>query len=90
MINKVILVGRLGTDPDNISSGCKLNIATTTKHNGEERTEWHSVVCFGTLATQCLAYLKKGALVYIEGHIESREKDGKHYKNIVGEEVKFL
>ncbi|WP_435642118.1 single-stranded DNA-binding protein [Micavibrio aeruginosavorus] len=90
-VNKVILVGNLGNDPDvrTMQSGGKvvnLSIATSEswkdKNSGErqERTQWHRVVIFNdNLATVAERYLKKGAKVYIEGQLESRkytDKDG--------------
>ncbi len=84
-VNKVILVGRLGRDPETryTSSGqavCNFSIATdeTFKdRNGErqKRTEWHRIVMWGKLAEIGQQYLKKGTLVYIEGRIQSRQWD---------------
>lgn len=89
-VNKVILVGNLGADPDvrSMQSGdevCNLSVATSEswkdKNSGErrEKTEWHRVVIFNQgLVTVCKNYLKKGAKVYIEGQLETRswEQDG--------------
>ena len=89
-VNKVILVGNLGADPDirTMQSGDKVvNLSVATgeswkdKATGErkERTEWHRVVIFNKgLVTVCENYLKKGAKVYIEGQVETRswEQDG--------------
>ncbi len=89
-VNKVILVGNLGADPDvrTMQSGdkvCNLSIATSEswkdKATGErrEKTEWHRVVIFNKgLVDVCDRYLKKGAKVYIEGQVETRswEQDG--------------
>jgi len=87
-INKVILVGRLGRDPEMkyTASGtpfCRFSIATddnwTDKGSGEkqERTEWHSIVVWDRLAEICNQYLTKGRLVYIEGSLQTREWDDK-------------
>ena len=87
-INKVILVGRLGRDPEmKYTSGgtpfCRFSIATddawTDKRSGEkqERTEWHSIVVWDRLAEICNQYLTKGRLVYIEGSLQTREWDDK-------------
>jgi single-strand DNA-binding protein len=87
-INKVILVGRLGRDPEmKYTSGgtpfCRFSIATddnwTDKGSGEkqERTEWHSIVVWDRLAEICNQYLTKGRLVYIEGSLQTREWDDK-------------
>lgn len=84
-VNKVILVGNLGADPDvrTMQSGDKvvnLSIATSEswkdRATGErkEKTEWHRVVVFNKgLVTVCENYLKKGAKVYIEGQVETRK-----------------
>lgn len=87
-INKVILIGRLGRDPEmKYTSGgtpfCRFSIATddnwTDKGSGEkqERTEWHSIVVWDRLAEICNQYLTKGRLVYIEGSLQTREWDDK-------------
>lgn len=87
-VNKVILIGHLGADPEirYTASGtavAKFRIATTEKFtdrdgNRQERTEWHRVVAWRKLAEICGQYLSKGKQVYIEGKIrnDSWEKDG--------------
>jgi len=85
-INKVILVGRLGRDPElkYTASGtpfCRFSTATddswTDKGSGErtERTEWHNIVVWDKLAEICNNYLTKGKMVYIEGSLQTREWD---------------
>src|SRR5204862_5642660 len=87
-VNKVILVGRLGRDPElKYTSGgtpfCRFSMATddswTDKGSGErsERTEWHNIVVWDKLAEICNNYLTKGRLVYIEGSLQTREWDDK-------------
>src|SRR6185295_14823891 len=87
-INKVILVGRLGRDPEmKYTAGgtpfCRFSIATddawTDRGSGEkqERTEWHSIIVWDKLAEICNQYLSKGRLVYIEGSLQTREWDDK-------------
>ena len=86
-VNKVILVGRLGRDPETrYTSGgqavANFTLATdeTYKdHSGErqKRTEWHRVVLWGKLAEIAQQYLKKGQLVYIEGRIQTRQWEDK-------------
>lgn len=86
-VNRVILVGRLGKDPEirSIPSGtsvAKFSLATDerfTDKNGEkqERTEWHNVVAWGKLAEICGQYLRKGKLVFIEGSIRTESWDDK-------------
>lgn len=88
-INKVILIGNLGTDPEvrytpNNSPVVTVNIATSTawrdKQSGEaqERTEWHRVVFFNRLAEIVSEYLKKGSKVYIEGSLRTRKWSDKN------------
>lgn len=85
-VNKVILVGRLGRDPElkYTASGTayvRFSMATddswTDRTSGErqERTEWHTIVAWEKLAEICGQYLSKGRLVYIEGSIQSRQWD---------------
>ncbi len=86
-INKVILIGNLGADPETryMPSGgavANLRLATTDnwkdKQSGErqERTEWHRVVCFGRLGEIAAEYLRKGSKVYIEGRLQTRKWQG--------------
>jgi single-strand DNA-binding protein len=103
-INKVILVGNLGNDPDmKYTQGgmaiCTLSVATTSVRKDKdgqqiEKTEWHRVKLFGKLGEISGEYLKKGRQVYIEGRIEygSYEKDGiKHYTtDIIADEMQML
>jgi single-strand DNA-binding protein len=87
MINKVILVGRLGRDPETryTSSGqavCNFTMATdesfkTRSGERQQRTEWHRIVMWGKLAEIAQQYLKKGQLVYVEGRLQTRQWDDK-------------
>ena len=104
MINKVILVGNVGQDPETqiLPSGsavCKLSVATPEKWTkdgkAEEKTEWHRVKMFGKLAEIAQKFLSKGSKVYIEGKIQtsSWDKDdgSKAYMTeIIAREMKFL
>ena len=82
-VNKVILVGNLGSDPQvRYTPGgqavANFNIATSERFNNkagekEERTEWHRIVAWGKLAEICQQYLKKGKQVYIEGRLQTRQ-----------------
>ena len=86
-VNKVILVGRLGRDPETryTSSGqavCNINIATDSTYKDragerQKRTEWHRIVLWGKLAEISQQYLKKGQLVFIEGRLQTRQWDDK-------------
>ncbi len=104
-VNKVILVGNLGNDPDTryLPDGnavTNISVATTKswkdRDSGQtnERTEWHRVVFFRRLAEIAGEYLKKGSKVYIEGELRTRmyEKEGqKHYSTeIVANEMQML
>ena len=87
MINKVILVGRLGRDPEtrymsNNEPVCNFSVATDENWkdkdgNRQQRTEWHNIVVYRKLAEICQQYLKKGSLVYLSGKISSRKYTGK-------------
>jgi single-strand DNA-binding protein len=106
MINKVILVGRLGRDPEVRStpqgnSVAKFTVATDEKftdRSGEkqERTEWHNIVAWGKLGEICGQYLKKGKLVYLEGSIrtdswDDKESGQKKYRTeIIANTMKML
>ena len=105
-VNKVILIGHLGADPETRampsgSSVANLRIATTEswrdKQSGEqqERTEWHRVALFGRLAEIASEYLRKGSQVYIEGSLRTRkwqDKQGneRYSTEIVGNEMQML
>jgi len=103
-INKVILIGRLGQDPElkYTPSGapvCNFSLATTenwTDKNGQkqERTEWHRIVVWGKLAELCNQYLSKGRQTFIEGNLQTRswEKDGvkRYTTEINARNVQFL
>ncbi|AKZ65707.1 single-stranded DNA-binding protein [Candidatus Palibaumannia cicadellinicola] len=88
-VNKVILVGHLGHNPEirYMPNGCavaNINVATSDiwrdKHTGDtkEKTEWHRVVLFGKLAEVTGEYLRKGAQVYIEGSLQTRKWQDKN------------
>ena len=105
-VNKVILVGTLGQDPDtrytpSNAAVANLSIATNEswkdKQTGEqkEKTEWHRVVMFNRLAEIATEYLRKGSQVYIEGKIQTRkweDKDGndRYTTEIVANEMQML
>jgi single-strand DNA-binding protein len=105
-VNKVILIGNLGADPETraMPSGASvanLRIATTenwkdrTSGENQERTEWHRVVMFGKLAEIASEYLRKGSQVYIEGSLRTRkwqDKQGneRFSTEIVGNEMQML
>ena len=105
MVNKVILVGNLGRDPEAryTQSGTPvttLNLATTRKWKGrdgqlQEETEWHRIVAWQKLAELCAQYLHKGSKIYVEGRLQTRKyqaQDGsdRYTTEIVAETVKFL
>ncbi|MGH9571917.1 MAG: single-stranded DNA-binding protein [Candidatus Acidiferrales bacterium] len=87
MVNRVTLVGRLGKDPETrYTSGgqavCNFSVATDETYKDragqrQKRTEWHRIVMWGKLAEIAQQYLKKGALVYLEGRIQSRQWEDK-------------
>ncbi len=104
-VNKVILVGNLGRDPEirYLPSGepvANITIATSSKYKNKtgemvEETEWHRVTFFGKLAEIVGQYLKKGRSVYVEGRIKTRkytDKDGveKYATDIIANEMQML
>jgi single-strand DNA-binding protein len=104
-VNKVIIVGRLGADPEikTISGGnnvARLSVATSENWtdrdgNKQERTEWHRVVVWGKLADLCGKYLSKGREVYLEGRLQTRsweDQQGqkKYTTEVVAQTVTFL
>ena len=104
-VNKAILIGRLGKDPETryMTNGeAVTNVSLATSENykdksGEkqERTEWHNLVFYRRLAEIAGEYLKKGALIYVEGRIQNRkyqDKEGKdrYISEIVVNEMKML
>ncbi|MCB9535044.1 MAG: single-stranded DNA-binding protein [Myxococcales bacterium] len=104
-VNKVILVGNLGADPEvrttpSGQSVANLRVATTEYWNDkdgnkQERTEWHNVVVWGRSAEHCGQYLSKGRQVYVEGRLQSREytdRDGNNRRvwDVVANSVVFL
>lgn len=104
-VNKVMLIGNLGADPEVRATGSGQTVATlrmaTTERwldkSGQkaEKTEWHRVVVWGRQAELCKEYLSKGRQVYVEGRLQTREwtdKDGnkRYTTEVVAQRVQFL
>lgn len=104
-VNKVILVGHLGADPElrytqSGSGVCELRVATNeswTDRSGQrqERTEWHRVVVWGKQAENCSKFLSKGRQVYVEGRLRTRswdDRDGnkRYTTEIIANDIQFL
>ena len=104
-VNKVILIGNLGRDPETRympDGGAITNISIATTENrkdkqgeNQEKTEWHRVAFFGKLAEIAGEYLKKGSQVYVEGRLQTRkwqDKDGqdKYTTEIVADRMQML
>jgi len=104
-VNKVIVLGNLGKDPDlrhlpNGDAVCNFSLATTEswkdkEGNKQDKTEWHNVVIFRKLAEVAGEYLKKGRPVYIEGRLQTRkwqDKEGKdrYTTEIVADQMQML
>lgn len=104
-VNKVILIGNLGADPETRTSQsgttvANLRIATTERvrdreGNWSDQTEWHRVVCFGRTAENVGRFLKKGRQVYVEGRLQTRkwqDRDGndRWTTEVVANDVRFL
>lgn len=104
-VNKVILIGNLGKDPEvrSLEGGTKVasfSLATTEGYKGKdgnrvEQTEWHNIVLWRALAELAEKYLRKGSQIYLEGKIRSRSYDDKegikrYITEIVGDQMTFL
>lgn len=104
-VNKVILIGRLGQEPELRYTGsgtavCNLRLATDDSYrdsddNLVERTEWHNVVAWARLAEICNEYLDKGSQIYVEGRLQTRQwedRDGntRYSTEVVARNVQFL
>lgn len=104
-VNKVIVLGRLGADPEvkTVTGGqnvARLSVATSenwTDREGQkqERTEWHRIVVWGKLAELCGKYLSKGRQVYVEGRLQTRQWEDqqgqkRYTTEIVANTVQFL
>ena len=104
-VNKVILIGNLGQDPElrytgNGTAVCNLRVATNESYKDQdgqlvEKTEWHSVVAWSRLAEICGEYLKKGSRVYFEGSLQTRtweDRDGntRYTTEVIAREMMML
>lgn len=105
MINKSIIIGRLGKEPElkytqSGSAVCNITVATSENWtdkdgNKQEKTEWHRVVIYGKQAESCNQYLTKGKQIYVEGKIQTRNWENKegqkvYTTEIIANTVKFL
>ncbi|MDR2051280.1 MAG: single-stranded DNA-binding protein [Deltaproteobacteria bacterium] len=98
MLNKVMLIGRLGKDPEiryaaNGTAITNLRIATDESYvdregNRVERTEWHSIVVFQRQAENCKTYLSKGSLIFVEGSLQTRKWQDQQGQDRYSTEVK--
>lgn len=103
-VNKVILVGHLGADPETRTTGtgttvANLRLATSERvkkdDQWQDHTEWHRVVCFGRTAENVTKYLKKGRQVYVEGRIRTNkwtDKEGheRYTTEVIADQIHFL
>jgi len=93
MVNRAILIGRLGRDPESRYTGggspvCNFSLATDESYTDkagerQKRTEWHNIVAWGSLAENCSNLLSKGKLAYVEGRLQTRkwnDRDGNKRK----------
>jgi len=105
MLNKVMLIGNLGADPEvrNTNSGsvvANLRVATSSRRkdrdgNWSDQTEWHRVVCFGRTAEFAQNYFHKGKMIYVEGNIRTnkwQDRDGndRYTTEVVAREIQFV
>ena len=104
-VNKVILIGNLGQDPELRSTGsgtsvCNLRLATSERRkdrdgNWGDHTEWHSVVCFGRTAENVQRFCRKGKQIFVEGRLQTRkwqDRDGndRWSTEVVADTIRFL
>jgi single-strand DNA-binding protein len=104
-VNKIILLGNLGKDPElrrtsSQTAVCSFPLATGERRrdaqgNWSEHTEWHNIIVFGNVAENCVKYLQKGRQAFIEGRIQTRkwqDKDGKdrYTTEIIANNVQFI
>lgn len=99
-LNRIQLIGRVGRDPETRYTStqtavCGFSLATSEKVKDEERTEWHQVSAFGKTAELVDRYVRKGALIYVEGRLQSRtyqDKQGAEKKvwEVIADRVTFL
>jgi single-strand DNA-binding protein len=105
MVNRVILIGRLGRDPEvrRLENGAvvaKFSMATDEYYkdkdgNQVQQTEWHNIICWRGLAEQVEKFLKKGSLIYVDGKLTHREytdKDNqkRYFTEVLANAIKFL
>ena len=103
-INKVIVIGRVGNDPDDRSTDqariVAFQVATNYRWKDKDgkwhsKTEWHSICAFGHLARQCMKNFVKGSQVYVEGRIQTDEVENKYserqrYASIIAQTAKWI
>ncbi len=99
MLNKVMLIGRLGHSPElrqtqQGKSVCTFTMATDTGYGENKKTDWHKVTVFDKAADKCAKYLHKGSSVYVEGRLsyDTYEKDGikRTAVKIIANDVRFI
>ena len=99
MLNKVMLIGRLGHSPElrqsqSGKSVCSFTLATDTGYGDNKKTDWHKVTVFDKAADKCAKYLRKGSSVYVEGRLsyDTYEKDGikRTSVKIIANDVRFI
>ena len=98
MVNKVLLIGRVGKDAEikqtNSTKLMKFSLATSESYKKNEEwinvVEWHNIVMFSDYVDNLANRIKKGATVFVEGKIKTNEHEGKYYTSIVAKSVKVL
>lgn len=90
MVNKSIIVGRIGQAPKAFAKGCNFSVATDSGWGEKKTTIWENVSVFGKQAEFVLKYAQKGQLVFVMGRREQSVKGDKTYVNIIADEVKLL
>lgn len=94
MVNKVMLVCRLGSDPVKKEFGstklCEMRVVTEKGRGDNKQTEWHTVKAFGDLGRTCYDHLKTGRMIFVLGELNSRTVNDVKYVDIIASDIQFL
>jgi len=90
MVNKALLLGNVGNNPESKNNVVKFSLATSSKYKDKDETQWHNIVVFGKLAEVAEKYVKKGSKLYVEGRITYNKHEDKYYTSIICDSFKML
>lgn len=89
-LNKTMIIGRVGKDPESNNGAVKFSVAVSQKYKDNEHTEWFNCVAFSKTGELVSNYIKKGQLVYVEGKTKTNEHEGKRYVSLLVNQVQLL